>query len=71
MASACPPGKSSWPELMGTIGEEAAARIMLERPFVRAYPIRVGSSVTPGFHCDRVLVWIDPNHVVIKIPTIG
>ncbi|OWM74130.1 hypothetical protein CDL15_Pgr008441 [Punica granatum] len=71
MASPCPPGKSSWPELLGTNGDQAVARIMLENRFVRAFPTMVGSPVTPGFHCDRVLVWINRNHIVIMIPTVG
>lgn len=63
--------KSSWPELVGTKGEEAAATIIRENPSVKAHTVNEGSFVTFDLRRDRVRVWIDEHGVVTKAPKIG
>ncbi|XWS75169.1 hypothetical protein CRYUN_Cryun01aG0061900 [Craigia yunnanensis] len=64
-------GKSSWPELLGTNGEEAAATIERENPNVNAEIVLEGTIVTPDFLCTRVRVWVDTNGIVTRVPIIG
>ncbi|KAK8693965.1 hypothetical protein V6N13_071535 [Hibiscus sabdariffa] len=68
--SGCPPGKSSWPELVGTNGERAKATIERENPNVGAIVLRDGTPVTRDFRCDRVWVWVDANGRVVRTPII-
>ncbi|KAF8392256.1 hypothetical protein HHK36_022598 [Tetracentron sinense] len=70
MASECA-GKSSWPELLGTQGEVAAATIERENPLVTAVIVLEGSVVTADFLCTRVRVWVDNSGIVTRVPTIG
>ncbi|XVF83182.1 hypothetical protein PTKIN_Ptkin16aG0113400 [Pterospermum kingtungense] len=67
----CPAGKSSWPELFGTNGEEAAATIERENPNVDAQIILEGTFVLAIYLCNRVYVWVDTNGIVTRVPTIG
>ncbi|PKI32172.1 hypothetical protein CRG98_047430 [Punica granatum] len=69
----CPPGKSSWPELLGWNGELAAARIRQENPLVnQATVVRVRDHfVIHNFRCDRVWVWVDDSGVVVYVPKLG
>ncbi|XP_008224405.1 PREDICTED: glu S.griseus protease inhibitor-like [Prunus mume] len=64
-------GKSSWPELVGTKGEEAVATIMKENPSLKAHTINQGSFITMDFRRDRVRVWIDEQGVVTAAPKIA
>ncbi|XVE68858.1 hypothetical protein DITRI_Ditri09bG0103500 [Diplodiscus trichospermus] len=64
-------GKSSWPELLGTKGEEAAAIIERENPNVNAEIVLEGTFVNPVFLCTRVRVWVDTNGIVTRVPIIG
>lgn len=64
-------GKSSWPELQGAQGQEAAATIERENPYVDAQIVLEGTFVTGEFSCTRVRVWVDTNGVVTRVPTIG
>ncbi|PON95051.1 Proteinase inhibitor [Trema orientale] len=65
-------GKSSWPELVGMNGEEAAAIIMRENPKVTAVVVKEGTKVTMEFSCERVRVWVDKiNGIVKETPHIG
>ncbi|CAK9167957.1 unnamed protein product [Ilex paraguariensis] len=71
MAAECPgQGKSSWPELLGTPGETAAATIERENPSVNAVIVEVGSTVTTDIRCDRVRVWVNTNGIVTRVPVI-
>lgn len=64
-------GKSSWPELVGTKGEEAVATIMKENPSLKAHTINQGSFITMDHRRDRVRVWIDEQGVVTAAPKIA
>ncbi|XWS07972.1 hypothetical protein CRYUN_Cryun41cG0036900 [Craigia yunnanensis] len=64
-------GKSSWPELLGTKGEEAAATIERENPNVDAEIVLEGSFVLPVILCNKVRVWVDTNGIVTRVPVIG
>ncbi|CAM8939860.1 hypothetical protein QQ045_001115 [Rhodiola kirilowii] len=63
-------GKSSWPELLGTQGQAAAATIEMENPSVKAVVVLEGSIVTQEIDCARVRVWVDDSGVVTRIPII-
>ncbi|XP_038714046.1 inhibitor of trypsin and hageman factor-like [Tripterygium wilfordii] len=67
----CPPGKSSWPELVGTKGEVAEGIIERENINVNAIVVPEGSSVILDFRCDRVWVWVNKDGVVYRVPRIG
>lgn len=64
-------GKSSWPELVGTSGEVAAATIERENTLVDAIIVKEGSSVIENFSCERVWVWVNCDGIVISTPQIG
>ncbi|CAN0898336.1 Proteinase inhibitor [Linum grandiflorum] len=71
MSSNCP-GKNSWPELVGTNGNEAAATVQSENRNVEVMVVVVGrDDVTRDFKCDRVWVWVDDSGVVATVPVIG
>ncbi|TXG72230.1 hypothetical protein EZV62_000809 [Acer yangbiense] len=64
-------GKNSWPELVGVLGEEAAATIERENPTVSALILLEGSIVLPMFLCTRVYVWVNTSGICVEIPMIG
>lgn len=64
-------GKSSWPELVGKKGEDAAATIEKQNPHVNAVIVLEGSIVTQDFLCTRVRVWVNTYEIVTRVPTIG
>ncbi|EOY18701.1 hypothetical protein QUC31_006387 [Theobroma cacao] len=64
-------GKSSWPELVGKKGEDAAARIEKENPHVNAVIVLEGTFVTLEFLCTRVRVWVNTDGIVTRVPIIG
>ncbi|KAJ4722615.1 Proteinase inhibitor [Melia azedarach] len=70
MASECK-GKSSWPELLGAKGEEAAATVERENPYVSAVVVLEGTIVTQEFSCTRVRVWVNTYGTVVEVPRIG
>ncbi|KDP36380.1 hypothetical protein JCGZ_08649 [Jatropha curcas] len=70
MADICPPGKSSWPELLGANGKAAAALIEKENSNVNAIVLKEGTPVTADFRCDRVRVWVNECGVVVQVPII-
>ncbi|KAM6565194.1 hypothetical protein CsatB_025192 [Cannabis sativa] len=67
----CPAGKSSWPELVGKNGDEAAKTIGKENGNVMAFVILEGTIVTKEFSCERVRVWVNHSGIVIQVPKIG
>ncbi|KDP42134.1 hypothetical protein JCGZ_03191 [Jatropha curcas] len=71
MANLCPPGKSSWPELLGANGQAAAALIEKENGNVNAIVLNERSPVTPDFRCDRVRVFVNDCGVVVRVPIVG
>ncbi|KAF8392254.1 hypothetical protein HHK36_022596 [Tetracentron sinense] len=70
MTSECA-GKSSWPELLGTQGDVAAATIERENPLVTARIVLEGNFVIQDFRCTRVWVWVDNSGTVTRVPKIG
>ncbi|KAL5714407.1 hypothetical protein ACHQM5_016373 [Ranunculus cassubicifolius] len=66
-------GKNSWPELVGTDGNFAAARIESQNPFVGAVIVLEGTIVPADFRavCSRVRVWVNTSGIVTRIPAIG
>ncbi|RXH78220.1 hypothetical protein DVH24_001738 [Malus domestica] len=71
-------GKSSWPELVGTRGEEAVAIIIKENPSVRAHTIYLYTMYPPSFcaltqdlRFNRILIFIDQRCLVALPPKIG
>ncbi|KAK1428386.1 hypothetical protein QVD17_17219 [Tagetes erecta] len=64
-------GKSSWPELVGSTGDAAAAKIEKENPLVDAIVLLDGTPTTKDFRCNRVWVWVDSHGVVLRPPKIG
>ncbi|ESQ44675.1 hypothetical protein EUTSA_v10003342mg, partial [Eutrema salsugineum] len=73
MASICEdPGKSSWPELMGTKGKYAKEVIERENPKMKADIILDGTADPHEiFICSRVYVMVNDCGIVVQIPTIG
>ncbi|OWM74137.1 proteinase inhibitor-like [Punica granatum] len=70
------PGKSSWPELVGKNGGEAATTIISENPNVFVViipPSATGhvTAVTGDYNGSRVRVSVDDHCVVTSVPTIG
>ncbi|KQJ93045.1 hypothetical protein BRADI_3g02398v3 [Brachypodium distachyon] len=69
------PGKTSWPELVGSPAEPAVQTIHIERPDLKIVLLPVGAAVSPpGFHSTRVCVFYDSHDVhnrVGAIPAVG
>ncbi|XP_076934982.1 glu S.griseus protease inhibitor-like [Bidens hawaiensis] len=64
-------GKTSWPELVGETGQSAANTIENENRLVDAQIILDGTIIPLIYICDRVLVWVNDNGIVVRTPTIG
>ncbi|CAM8901847.1 unnamed protein product [Rhodiola kirilowii] len=71
MLFGCPPGKNTWPELVGENGRHAAGIIERQNRFVRVIVLPVGSSTTKDFRCDRVWVFVKKNGTVAEVPRVG
>ncbi|XP_031395358.1 protease inhibitor HPI-like [Punica granatum] len=75
MASINVPGKSSWPELVGKNGGEAATTIISENPnvFVVIIPSATGhiTPVSADYNSGRVRVSVDEHCIVTNVPKIG
>ncbi|KAK1592020.1 hypothetical protein Q3G72_017881 [Acer saccharum] len=66
------PGKNSWPELVGALGEDAVATIKRENSSID-FPIILLDG-TPVIHdrlCNRVWVWVNTSGIVVRVPTVG
>ncbi|KAH7577636.1 hypothetical protein ACOSQ2_001397 [Xanthoceras sorbifolium] len=70
MSDRCP-GKTSWPEMVGKNGEEAAAKIERENVNVDAIVLLDGTPVTMDFNCNRVWVWVNRHGKVTRVPRTG
>ncbi|OWM74133.1 hypothetical protein CDL15_Pgr008444 [Punica granatum] len=65
-------GKSSWPELVGKNGGDAAATIIRENP--KVFVVIIPPLVTPiigDSDGTRVRVVVDDRFIVTNVPTIG
>ncbi|MFS7925939.1 putative proteinase inhibitor I13, potato inhibitor I [Helianthus anomalus] len=74
MASICEQvqqGKTSWPELVGEEGDCAVNIIEKENIKVNAQVIAEGTIIPEIYICDRVLVWVNKEGIVVSTPTIG
>jgi len=66
------PLKTSWPELVGTNGEEAVLVIKRENStLVNVHTVPEGSIVTRDWREDRVRVFIDGSGNVTSVPNVG
>ncbi|XVF42744.1 hypothetical protein PTKIN_Ptkin01aG0388600 [Pterospermum kingtungense] len=66
-----PPGKLSWPELVGEKGKVAVKIIEKENPNVRAILILQNSPVTGDLDPNRVWVFVNEKGVVTQVPKAG
>ncbi|XVF42742.1 hypothetical protein PTKIN_Ptkin01aG0388400 [Pterospermum kingtungense] len=66
-----PPGKLSWPELVGEKGKVAVKIIEKENPNVQAILLLENSPVTPNFVPTRVRVVVNGKGVVTQVPKAG
>ncbi|XP_024958721.1 glu S.griseus protease inhibitor-like [Cynara cardunculus var. scolymus] len=64
-------GKTSWPELVGEEGKCAVATIERENSLVNAQIIAEGTIIPEIYICDRVLIWVNENGIIILTPTVG
>ncbi|WP_368902047.1 serine protease inhibitor [Escherichia coli] len=65
-------GKSSWAELVGVRGEEAAKIIKKENPYVNPVIIRpCQQAITHDYRSDRVRVIVGRHEEVELPPSIG
>ena len=64
-------GKTSWPELVGEEGECAVTTIEKENKLVNAQIIAEGTIIIEIYICDRVLVWVNDNGIVVTTPVVG
>ncbi|KAL3517664.1 hypothetical protein ACH5RR_020253 [Cinchona calisaya] len=69
--SNCPPGKTSWPELMRANGYAAALIIGRENPHVRVIVMDCGLPWTKDFFCDRVRIAVNKDGIVTQTPSVG
>lgn len=61
----------TWPELVGTHGDDAASVIKRENPSFNVFVLLIGSIVTADLRENRVRVWVDTNRIVVRVPTTG
>ena len=52
-------------------GDNAVATIEKENPSVDAVVITPDDSYLPAIFCDRVLVFVDSNGIVERVPSVG
>ncbi|KAJ9543567.1 hypothetical protein OSB04_023274 [Centaurea solstitialis] len=64
-------GKDAWPELVGSKGQKAAAKIEQENSRVDAIVLLDGTPTTRDFRCNRVWVWVNSHGTVLRPPVIG
>ncbi|EOY10341.1 hypothetical protein QUC31_010054 [Theobroma cacao] len=66
-----PPGKQSWPELVGEKGDVAAAKIEKENPNVKAVVLLEGTPTDRMFDITRVRVFVNEEGMVTQVPRTG
>ncbi|KAJ8563176.1 hypothetical protein K7X08_031628 [Anisodus acutangulus] len=66
-----PPGKMSWPELLGVTVEEAEMKIKEEKPELKIHIIPPNSMVTMDYRLDRVRLFVDESGKVAQEPRLG
>ena len=64
-------GKTSWPELVGEIGESSAIKIENENLLVNTVIIQQGTIIPSIYICNRVIVWVNDDGLTIRTPRIG
>ncbi|CAA6675073.1 unnamed protein product [Spirodela intermedia] len=64
-------GKSSWPELVGYLADDAAAIIEDQNPLVNVIIVREGTPVTKDYRCNRVRLWVNQHDRIVRVPRIG
>ncbi|KAL3517663.1 hypothetical protein ACH5RR_020252 [Cinchona calisaya] len=67
----CPPGKLSWPGLVGVNGFAAASIIEKENPHVRAIVMDCRAPWTADYNCHRVRVVVNKDGIVNQTPVAG
>ncbi|PIM98747.1 hypothetical protein CDL12_28768 [Handroanthus impetiginosus] len=65
------PGKLSWPELVGVDAQVAVATIEKENPGVQAVIVKPYGIIPPIFSCARVVVNVDCDYIVRRVPVVG
>ncbi|CAH2046528.1 unnamed protein product [Thlaspi arvense] len=65
------PMKTSWPELVGINGDEAASVIKSDEPSLEVVVLLGGTPVSMDFVFERVRVWVDSDRIVIRVPRVG
>ncbi|KAF8069785.1 hypothetical protein N665_1135s0002 [Sinapis alba] len=70
MSFGCP-GKTSWPELVGSNEEEATLVIKDENSSVEVVVILDPIPVLGDFICNRVIVPVNEERIVVRTPTVG
>eukprot|EP00274_Cyanoptyche_gloeocystis_P005185 CAMPEP_0196658290 /NCGR_PEP_ID=MMETSP1086-20130531/28810_1 /TAXON_ID=77921 /ORGANISM="Cyanoptyche gloeocystis , Strain SAG4.97" /LENGTH=67 /DNA_ID=CAMNT_0041991797 /DNA_START=109 /DNA_END=312 /DNA_ORIENTATION=- len=63
--------KTSWPELVGKSGEEAAAAIKDSNSALQVHVVQEGSPCTMDWREDRVRIFVDASGKVASPPTCG
>ncbi|KAL8153185.1 hypothetical protein V2J09_010945 [Rumex salicifolius] len=68
----CPTGKTSWPELVGVVGCEAAATIKAENSAYKPVVIPKGTATPENLDCTRVFIYISGyKGLVSETPSSG
>ena len=63
--------KLKWPELVGSVAEDAKAKINSERSELNVIILPPGSMVIKDFRPDRVWLCTDSENKVNKVPKVG
>ena len=63
--------KNAWPELCGVPGEDAAATIRRENPWLNPIILLEGTPVTREIRCDRVRIWVNESGNVVVVPVVA
>lgn len=68
--------KSSWPEVVGILVDQAMDQIETDRPDVAAVPFSLGTPLPGGYEAGRVAVFylednVEDDFIVAVMPVIG
>ncbi|KAL5721857.1 hypothetical protein ACHQM5_005448 [Ranunculus cassubicifolius] len=66
------PCKTMWPELLGADGETAKSIIERENPGItaRVAPAASAMRMASDFRCNRCIVWVNGNGMVVRVPCV-